>query len=245
MKLLTVLSLLMDYPEDNSDELIAVLRIGMQLIETPSQHKQQINTFLDEFLKYYAHTSLLDLQSTYDSLFERGRALSLHLFEHIHGESRDRGQAMVNLQQQYRDAGLDIGVKELPDYLPLYLEFLSTQGEENARIGLEEVAPILAVLACRLEKRNNPYAGLFHCLLLLSGAEVNLDELHAQLEQEKRDDTPEALDKVWEEEVVNFGAEKNSESCSSSTMRPTPQQSRDHVEFLNVDELVNLQASAR
>lgn len=245
MKLLTVLSLLMDYPEDNSAELVAVLRIGMQLIEAPSQSKQKIHTFLDEFLNHYAHTPLLDLQSTYDSLFERGRALSLHLFEHIHGESRDRGQAMVNLQQQYRDAGLDIGVKELPDYLPLYLEFLSTQGEENARIGLEEVAPILAVLACRLEKRNNPYAGLFHCLILLSGVEVNLEELHAQLEQEKRDDTPEALDKVWEDEVVNFGAEKNADSCSSSTARPTPQQSRDHVEFLNVDELLNLQASAR
>ncbi len=245
MKLLTVLSLLMDYPEDNSAELVAVLRIGMQLIEAPSQSKQKIHTFLDKFINHYAHTPLLDLQSTYDSLFERGRALSLHLFEHIHGESRDRGQAMVNLQQQYRDAGLDIGVKELPDYLPLYLEFLSTQGEENARIGLEEVAPILAVLACRLEKRNNPYAGLFHCLILLSGVEVNLEELHAQLEQEKRDDTPEALDKVWEDEVVNFGAEKNADSCSSSTSRPTPQQSRDHVEFLNVDELLNLQASAR
>lgn len=245
MRILTVLSLLVDYPEDNSVELVTKLRTAVQLMEMPAQTQQQLHTFLDGFLEHYAHTPLLDLQSTYDSLFERGRALSLHLFEHIHGESRDRGQAMVNLQQQYRDAGLDIGVKELPDYLPLYLEFLSTQGEENARIGLEEVAPILAVLACRLEKRNDPYAGLFHCLILLSGVEVSLDELHAQLEQEKRDDTPEALDKVWEDEVVNFGAEKNADSCSSSTARPTPQQSRDHVEFLNVDDLLNLQASAR
>ncbi|MGV8835791.1 MAG: nitrate reductase molybdenum cofactor assembly chaperone, partial [Cellvibrio sp.] len=85
MKLLTVLSLLMDYPEDNSAELVAVLRIGMQLIEAPSQSKQKIHTFLDKFINHYAHTPLLDLQSTYDSLFERGRALSLHLFEHIHG----------------------------------------------------------------------------------------------------------------------------------------------------------------
>ncbi|WP_331346655.1 nitrate reductase molybdenum cofactor assembly chaperone [Cellvibrio sp. UBA7661] len=245
MKLLTVLSLLMDYPEDNSEELLAVLRIGVQLMDAPPQAKQQIHHHLDQFLKYYATTSLLDLQSNYDGLFERGRALSLHLFEHIHGESRDRGQAMVDLQQQYHTAGLDIGVKELPDYLPLYLEFLSTQGEENARIGLEEVAPILSVLACRLEKRNNPYAGLFHCLILLSGVDVNLDELHAQLEQEKRDDTPEALDKVWEDEMVNFGAEKNADNCSSSTVRPSAQQSRDHVEFLNVDDLLNLNAAAK
>lgn len=245
MKLLTILSLLMDYPEENSEELIAVLRIGVQLMEAPPQSKQQIHNYLDQFFKYYIYTSLLDLQSNYDSFFERGRALSLHLFEHIHGESRDRGQAMVDLQQQYHAADLDIGVNELPDYLPLYLEFLSTQGEENARIGLEEVVPILSVLACRLERRNNPYAGLFHCLILLSGVEVNLAELHVQLEQEKRDDTPEALDKVWEDEVVNFSAEKNADSCGSSTARPTPQQSRDHVEFLNVDELLNLQASAR
>lgn len=245
MKLLTVLSLLMDYPENNSEELLALLRIGTQLMEVPAQAKQQIHSHLDPFLNYYARTPLLDLQSNYDGLFDRGRSLSLHLFEHIHGESRDRGQAMVDLQQQYHAAGLDIGVKELPDYLPLYLEFLSTQGEENARIGLEEVAPILSVLACRLEKRNNPYAGLFHCLILLSGVEVNLEELHAQLEQEKRDDTPEALDKVWEDEMVNFGADKNAENCSSATARPSAQQSRDHLEFLNIDDLRNLNAAAR
>lgn len=245
MKILSVLSLLMDYPENNSSELInevqQVIQQAVQDLQLPEKNQRQ----LQRFIAHFSGQSLLDLQSNYDSQFERGRALSLHLFEHIHGESRDRGQAMVNLQQQYRDAGLDIGVKELPDYLPLYLEFLSTQGEENARIGLEEVAPILAVLACRLEKRENPYAGLFHCLILLSGVEVNLDELHTQLENEKRDDTPEALDKVWEDEVVNFGAEKNADACGSSTTRPSAQQSKDHVEFLNVDELLNLQKSAQ
>lgn len=241
MKYLQILSLLLDYPQDNSPELIAEINQAIALLAWPAQNQQQ----LCDFLTHYGSSSLLDLQSDYDGLFERGRAHSLHLFEHIHGESRDRGQAMVNLQQQYRTAGLDIGVKELPDYLPLYLEFLSTQGEDNARIGLEEVAPILALLACRLDKRQNPYAGLFHCLILLSGVAINIDELHTQLAQEQRDDTPEALDKVWEDEVVSFGAEKNAEGCSSATARPSPQQSRDHVEFLNVDELLNLQPGVR
>ena len=77
----------------------------------------------------------MDLQSNYDGLFERGRALSLHLFEHIHGESRDRGQAMVDLQQQYHTAGLDIGVKELPDYLPLYLEFYLPKAKRMRALG--------------------------------------------------------------------------------------------------------------
>jgi nitrate reductase delta subunit len=241
MKFLTVLSLLLDYPESNAPELLTEVHKFIDAADL----SVAIKTQLSEFLQHYAATPLLDLQSDYDGLFERGRALSLHLFEHIHGESRDRGQAMVNLQQQYRAAGLDIGVKELPDYIPLYLEFLSTQGDINARLGLEEIAPILAVLTCRLEKRNNPYAALFHSLMALSGAEISLSDLHAQIEQEKRDDTPEALDKVWEDEVVTFGADKNNDACGNSNTRPTQQQSRDHVEFLNMDQLVNLQSAVR
>ena len=151
---------------------------------------------------------------------------------------------MVDLQQQYRTAGLDIGVKELPDYLPLYLEFLSTQGEENARIGLEEVAPILALLACRLEKRNSPYASLFHCLLLLSGATINLNDIHKQLHEEKRDDTPEALDKVWEDEMVTFGADQGADSCSNNTSRPTTQQRKDDIEYLGIDDFKNLRGAS-
>jgi nitrate reductase molybdenum cofactor assembly chaperone NarJ/NarW len=240
MKLLNLLSLLLDYPEDNSPALIAELKKTVSLIHIPEQTQQQLCYFLDHLAKH----SLLDLQSDYDGLFERGRALSLHLFEHVHGESRDRGQAMVNLQQQYKAAGLDINAKELPDYLPLYLEFLSTQGEENARIGLEEVAPILALLCCRLEKRESAYAGLFHCLIWLSDSQVDLNELRKQMEQEKPDNTPEALDKVWEEEVVDFSAEKNASSCGNITAHPSTTQSRSHIEFLTIHESLNLQTKA-
>ncbi|WP_259465967.1 nitrate reductase molybdenum cofactor assembly chaperone, partial [Pseudomonas aeruginosa] len=83
----------------------------------------------------------------YDGLFERGRSVSLLLFEHVHGESRDRGQAMVDLLDRYTGAGLQIDVPELPDYLPLYLEYLSLLPFAAASEGLAEVAHILGLLA--------------------------------------------------------------------------------------------------
>src|SRR5690606_22756321 len=79
---------------------------------------------------------LVDVQARYSELFDKGRALSLLLFEHVHGESRDRGQAMVDLMAQYEAAGFAIGVRELPDYIPLYLEFLATREDLEAREGL-------------------------------------------------------------------------------------------------------------
>ncbi|MEB0183005.1 nitrate reductase molybdenum cofactor assembly chaperone, partial [Pseudomonas sp. CCC3.2] len=85
-------------------------------------------------------------------------SLSLLLFEHVHGESRDRGQAMVDMMAQYEAAGFAIGVKELPDYIPLYLEFLSTREDIEAREGLADVSHLLALLAARLEERESAYA---------------------------------------------------------------------------------------
>lgn len=240
MMILNIISLLMDYPNDNSPEFLDQVQQHILQSQLSEENKKSVT----QLLQHFGHYSLLDLQSDYDSMFERGRSLSLHLFEHIHGESRDRGQAMVNLQQQYRDAGLEIDVKELPDYLPLYLEFLSTQGEDNARIGLEEVAPILAVLACRLDQRENVYASIFHSLIELSGVEINLSEVKTQIHDEKPDNTPDALDKVWEDEAVSFSATKNAEACGTSVTRPSPQQSRDHVEYLNLEELLKMQPAA-
>ncbi|WP_268594516.1 nitrate reductase molybdenum cofactor assembly chaperone, partial [Escherichia coli] len=96
--------------------------------------------------------------------FDRGRATSLLLFEHVHGESRDRGQAMVDLMAQYRAAGLEIDSRELPDFLPLYLEYLASRSAAQAREGLQDIAPILALLGARLQQRESPYAVLFDLL---------------------------------------------------------------------------------
>lgn len=229
MNFCKLISFLLDYPQDNSPALVQSLREVLEECHLPGEQ----TTALAEFIGQYSRTPLLDLQTLYEGLFDRGRAVSLHLFEHLHGESRDRGQAMVDLQQQYRAAGLEIGVRELPDYLPLYLEFLATQGEENACLGLQEIAPILAVLACRLDERKSPYAVLMHSLLTVSGAAVDMPGLRAQLAGGARDDTPEALDKVWEEEVVRFTA--GAEVCTGNLHKPTAAQSREHQEFLSLN----------
>ncbi|MDR6983533.1 nitrate reductase delta subunit [Rheinheimera pacifica] len=233
MPILQLLSLLLDYPKqpllDAKAELLAIVADAAIAAEL----KQQLNAFITA----RCSGELMDWQSEYDGLFERGRSLSLLIFEHIHGESRDRGQAMVNLMAQYREAGLDIGVKELPDYLPLYLEFLSTQGQQNAQIGLEEIAPVLAVLLCRLQQRESDYAGIFATLVALSAAEVDLADIKAQIAGEQRDDTPKALDKVWEEEMVSFIGNEQANSACGSGNKPTDGQRRDQFIPLSTELL--------
>jgi len=223
MKILKLFSLLLDYPETtlapHKQELLEVVRAS----SLSAEHKAAV----EAFVRSRCEGDLMDWQVTYDGLFERGRTLSLHLFEHVLGESRDRGQAMVDLMNQYKQAGLEIDALELPDYLPLYLEFLSTQGEENARLGLQEVSHILALLTCRLQKRDSHYHAITHALLSLSGAQVDLDSVREQIAGEQRDDTKEALDKVWEEEAVTFGPDSGADACGSAASKPSEAQRRD------------------
>ncbi len=163
---------------------------------------------------------LLDVQARYDGLFERGRSVSLLLFEHVHGESRDRGQAMVDLLDRYTGAGLQIDVPELPDYLPLYLEYLSLLPFAAASEGLAEVAHILGLLALRLEERGSAYAAIFEALLELSGERPDLGALRRDQAQEQRDDSLEAIDRAWEETPVSF-TDPAGGCPSSSGRRPT------------------------
>ena len=152
---------------------------------------------------------LLDAQADYSQLFDRGRATSLLLFEHVHGESRDRGQAMVDLMAQYEQHGLQLDSRELPDHLPLYLEYLAQLPKEEALGGLQDIAPILALLGARLQQRESAYAVLFDLLLKLANAAVDSEKVAEKIADEARDDTPQALDAVWEEEQVKFFADQN------------------------------------
>ena len=231
MKILRVLSLLMDYPTQELLDARPALEDVVAATSMPADSKQAV---LDFIARKFAG-DLLQWQEEYDGLFERGRSLSLLLFEHVHGESRDRGQAMVDLMNQYKQAGLEISVNELPDYIPLYLDFLSTQGEENARLGLQEVAHILALLACRLEQRGSDYAAIFHGLIKLSEMNLDLADLRAQIAEEKPDNTAKELDKVWEEEMVNFM--DNAQSSCGTVSRPSEGQRRDQHIPLNTDLL--------
>lgn len=207
---LRVIARLLDYPDralfDHQQELVAAL-------EPASELDLHQSAQLILFIRRFCGRPLLDVQAEYCELFDRGRATSLLLFEHVHGESRDRGQAMVDLMAQYRAAGLEIDSRELPDFLPLYLEYLASRNQEQAQGGLQDIAPILALLGARLQQRQSPYAVLFDLLLALSGTAVTSTSLEAQVADEARDDTPQALDAVWEEEQIKFLGEQG---CASA-----------------------------
>ncbi len=133
----------------------------------------------------------LEAEGRYVETFDRGRATSLHLFEHVHGDSRDRGPAMIDLQQTYVQAGLQLDAAELPDHLCVVLEFASTQPPQLARDFLAEMVPILNSIFSALLKRRSPYAAVLAAVLELAGekpkavpvpTEVPLDDSWAEPE---------------------------------------------------------------
>lgn len=221
MRLLRLVSQLLDYPDETLHRSFPEITTFLHSQELVDRVRAPLLRFVEHFKSY----DLLDWQSEYDGLFERGRAVSLHLFEHVHGESRDRGQAMVDLMGHYRSAGLALTERELPDYLPTYLEFCATQGDA-ATAWLQDVSHVLALLAARLRDKGSPYALLCDALICLAGVKVNIEALQAQVAGEVPDDTPEALDKIWEEEAVSFSGAQGS-ACSDSVARPSESQRRD------------------
>ncbi|MDK9582804.1 nitrate reductase molybdenum cofactor assembly chaperone [Lelliottia wanjuensis] len=208
MRILKIIALLIEYPDEalweSRDEALSLI----------AQDAPQLLPFAQQHLG----AALLDKQAQWCEVFERGRATSLLLFEHVHAESRDRGQAMVDLMGQYEKAGLALDCRELPDYLPLYLEYLSIIPDDEAREGLQNVAPILALIGGRLKQRDVPQYQLFDALLALAASKLTSDSVTKQVATEQRDDTRQALDAVWEEEQVKF-IEDNATACDSSPMQ--------------------------
>ena len=226
MSILKVISALMDYPQEGVAEHKDDIKL---IINADTILSNECKQSMCDFVEAQCALDILDWQSDYDALFERGRNLSLLLFEHVHGESRDRGQAMVDLIEQYKLAGLAIDKNELPDYIPMFLEFLSTQDRDNTKAWLMDISHILAVLATRLEERNSGYASLFNALLEMSQAEIDLTEIREAVANEEADYTNEAIDKVWEDEAITFGGSAtDGGSCPSRTTnaKPTAKQSR-------------------
>jgi nitrate reductase delta subunit len=223
MQILKLIGCLLDYP----DQTVVEHRADIDALVRAADIDPKLRDDLLRFIDQRASQDLMQWQSEYDGLFERGRSLALWLFEHVHGESRDRGQAMVDLVDQYRQAGLEISQHELPDYLPLFLEFLSTQGRDNAVSWLLDMEHILALLQCRLEKRGSDYAVLFQLLLSIANSKVDLDEIRERIADEKRDDSKQAIDKEWEEEEVTFGADSLDKSCGDAQRKSTEGQRKD------------------
>ena len=153
---------------------------------------------------------IYELEERFVLLFDRSRTLSLNLFEHVHGESRDRGGAMVSLVETYRAGGFDPVTSELPDHLPVLLEFLSTRPFREAQETLADAAHIFEALNARLVRRESPYGAVFASLLQLAGVTADEQALAEMLAQPDDDPTDlEALDDVWEESEVLFGPDPN------------------------------------
>ena len=140
---------------------------------------------IEALARWLAAADAIEVESGYVETFDRGRATSLHLFEHVHGDSRDRGPAMIDLAQTYERAGLYLAPGELPDYLPVVLEFASTQPPREAKAFLGEIAHLLNAIFGALVQRRSPYASVMGALLDLAGeparavepaAEPSLDE---------------------------------------------------------------------
>lgn len=233
MKSLTVIARLMDYP---SAELMDARWEMINFVREEKSLSPEVQESLVAFIDQLCTTDLMDAQEAYVATFDRGRAMSLLLFEHVHGESRDRGQAMVDLMAEYEKAGLHLDARELPDYLPLFLEFLSTRETPEIVQWLQSIAHILALLAERLQQRDSGYASLFDALLGISDTQVDRQELAEKVATEERDDTPEALDKVWEEEMVQFIGDQGS-SCGQSDVVRQRREELGRVQTLHVQNL--------
>lgn len=189
---LRVLAALLAYPDARLRGHLPEMRelLEGEAVVSPSR-RAEIGTLMDTL----RGADPLDTESAYVELFDRGRATSLHLFEHVHGDSRERGPAMIDLGQTYEKAGLVLAPGELPDFLPAVLEFVSTQPPREARAFLAEIVHILNALFGALRKRDSAYASVVEALIELAGETAQAIEPAAD----------EALDDSWAEPPVFDG----------------------------------------
>ena len=189
---LRVLAALLAYPDHEMrgylGEMRAILR-GEHVLS--AERMQEIDALIDSLVT----ADPLEAEAGYVELFDRGRATSLHLFEHVHGDSRDRGPAMIDLAQTYEKAGLYLAPGELPDYLPAVLEFVSTQPATEARAFLDEMSHIFNSLFSAMQGRASPYASVLGALLELAGEKAQPVKIAAE----------QPLDESWIEPRVFDG----------------------------------------
>lgn len=203
MKTFKVLSLLLSYPQAG---WVGELSLLQQVLEDEKKLNGKAVKKLVELLQMMRAEPLLELEQNYVGTFDRNPSHSLHLFEHIHGESRDRGMAMVNLIEEYRKHGLDMDADELPDYVPLFLEYLSQLPDAEACAMLGEAIDVMALIGRKLKANGSPYHGVFAVLESISP--VAATEL------------PDVPIREMEETIIQFGP---SSDGTDPLMVPKPQ----------------------
>jgi nitrate reductase delta subunit len=196
---LRALAWLLRYPDAGLraalPELVAALRAEAAL---PAGRLDE----LDGLATRLATLPALRVEADYVDLFDRSRQTALHLFEHVHGDSRDRGPAMIDLAQSYERAGLHLAEGEFPDHLPVVLEYASTQPPGAARAFLGETAHIVRAIFSALLKRNSGYASVLAAVLDLAGEKAEPVSL--------ADEPP--LDEAWAEPEAFGGCDSRGQS---------------------------------
>ncbi len=204
MRSFRVLSRLLTYPQaelfDHLDEMKGIL--AEEGLLKPRKLKG-LFAFMDELQA----TDLMDAQEVYVDLFDRGRAHCLHLFEHVHGESRFRGKAMIDLSERYREKSLKVEASELPDYLPLFLEFVSICEADEAQELLSQAVPVIATIGEKLKRRGSGYHTVMATVVALSGVKIDKDAIQKAADAALPDiKTLEELDQDWVEPEAFNGA---------------------------------------
>lgn len=197
---LRTLAALMGYPTEDLRTHVPDLRAAL---DEENALDRPVRRRLDPLLDRLEREEVIDAQATYTDLFDRSRALSLHLFEHVHGENRERGQAMLDLAEQYMEAGLLLESQELPDYIPVFLEYASCLPAPEVRETLGQPAHVLAALEERLRERDSDYAGIFKALLALAGSQPDREALE-ELQKNAPSEDLALIDEEWEEKEVTF-----------------------------------------
>jgi len=201
-------SALLSYPSE--DMRRALPEIADVIRAAPLLASRERNDLLD-LINDLGRGDLLGAEERYVDLFDRGRALSLNLFEHLHGESRDRGEAMIDLRRIYEQAGFELSARELPDYLPVVLEYLSCRDLAEARAMLADCAHILTTIGRSLIARRSRYAAVLQALIVIAG-EKPIDAAKVPPVRERI----EALDRDWIEQPAFAGAPPASPSAGTS-----------------------------
>ena len=206
---LRVFARLLAYPDAELREFLPAMR---DVLHSEAAVAHDGMSELDALIEWLMTTDALEVEANYVQLFDHGRVTSLHLFEHVHGDSRDRGPAMIDLGQTYDKAGLYLAPDELPDYLPAVLEFVSTQPPVEAKAFLGEMSHIFNAIFSALQQRESPYASIVGALLELADEKAQAVKLAPE----------ESLDAAWEEPVVFDG-------CSSKGQAKPDQSQPIHI----------------
>ena len=196
---LRALALLLSYPDaDMRSKLTDIMSVlSLERALSPSRISELKN--LSEQLQ---SLDPLEVESRYVETFDRGRSTCLNLFEHVHGDSRDRGPAMIDLSQTYAQSGLVLDPDELPDHLCVVLEFASTQTEDVAKSFLDEMAHILNSIFSALLKRESPYAAVIAAVLEMSGHKAQAVNIPIE----------ESMDSSWQEPEAFDGCQSRGQS---------------------------------